>query len=95
MNIARDLDGRLATSTEGAVFEPSSGDAVPADEPLFVLRGRDNLALRLLDEYVRQSVEDGCNDYHFDKLEQAIRRFKAFADKHPDRMKQPSVTRGL
>lgn len=78
----------------GEIVKRSNGEVIPLDEPLFLLRARDRLALRLLEEYKRLSREDGCNDYHFEHLDKDIEAFRRFREEHPERMKQPSITRG-
>lgn len=79
---------------DGQVVKISNGEVIPPDEPLFLLRARDRLALPLLHIYEQLSEVDGCNEYHFLKLGEAIQEFEKFALDYPGRMKQPSVTRG-
>jgi len=81
-------------STTGEIVKRSNGELVPEDEPLFLLRARDRLAVRMLLVYEALSKEDGCNDFHFEHLDKDIEAFKIFREEHPERMKQPSVTRG-
>jgi hypothetical protein len=94
MTVRRLIDQKFAVSTDGIIFKVSNGEAVPAEEPLFLLRARDRLALPMLLKYREMSQADGCNDYHFSKLDADIAMFKQFQSDHPERMKQPSVTRG-
>jgi hypothetical protein len=91
----RDIDSKFAIDDNGKIFKKSNGEIVPEDEPLFLLRARDVLALPLLLKYRKLSEEDGCNDYHFENLDATIAKFEKFAREHPERMKQPSKTRGL
>jgi len=77
------------------IVKTANGEPIPPEEPLFLIRARDRLALPMLRIYEQLSQVDGCNDYHFDKLARTIAEFSDFAAKHPERMKQPSVTRGL
>lgn len=90
----RTLDSKFLIDKE-RIIKASNGEEVPLDEPLFLIRARDRLALQLLMEYRRLSIFDGCNDYHMTKLDETIKRFLDFSREHPERMKQPSVTRGL
>jgi hypothetical protein len=71
------------------------GEPIPDDEPLFLLRGRDELAVSLLSEYLTLAKITDCTEYHIDGVKQIIERFMEFAAKHPERMKQPGITRGL
>jgi hypothetical protein len=90
----RDIDGKFAVSTDGKIYKKSNGEILPADEPLFLMRARDWLAVRTLEGYRELSIADGCNDYHFSMIDSEIARFKKFKEDHPERMKQPSITRG-
>lgn len=95
MEKARDLDEKFAVSTDGRIYKKSNLEVLPDDEPLFFIRGRDCLAIRALEGYRDLSIADGCNDYHFQLLDRDLAKFKEFAEKHPERMKQPSITRGV
>lgn len=90
----RKLDGKFHIEGD-KLIKTANGEEVPLDEPVFVIRGRDRLAVQALLHYKQLSQEDGCNDYHFDKLNAEIKRFVDFSRDHPERMKQPSITRGL
>ncbi len=76
------------------IIKTSNGQAIPREEPLFLLRGRDHLAVEHLRAYRRLCVLDGCNEYILDSIDEAIERFKAYAATYPERMKQPGITRG-
>ena len=72
----------------------SSGEVIPDDEPTFILRARDILALGVLNYYQVRSDRDGCTQYHMQLVEDVIKRFTDFRNNHPERMKQPGSTRG-
>lgn len=76
------------------IVKTSNGEAIPDDEPVFLIRARDRLAIRALYAYQALSANDHCNDYHFEHLNKDIKAFEQFAKDHPERMKQPSITRG-
>ena len=76
------------------IVKTSNGQPVPEDEPLFLLRARDRLAVRLLHVYGLMSIKGGCTSYHMSSLRTCIEEFKAFAREHPARMKQPGSTMG-
>jgi len=94
MEKSRDIDSKFAVSIEGKIFKKSNGEIIPDDEPLFLLRGRDMLALQLLGAYHLISKDADCNKYHFQKLAETIGSFKRFRTFHKDRMKMPSITEG-
>jgi hypothetical protein len=86
-------DGKF--KIEGSqIIKISNGEPIPEDEPIFILRARDRLALALLEHYRSLSEMDGCNEYHMKALDRSIFRFERFREDHPERMKQPSLTRG-
>jgi hypothetical protein len=88
------LDGKFSIDGD-RIVKTSNGDPIPDDEPVFLIRARDRLALPLLRIYDQLSQVDGCNDYHFAALTRSIADFAEFARLNPTKMKQPSVTRGL
>jgi hypothetical protein len=90
----RGLDGKFHITDSGQIVKTSNGEVVPEDEPLFLLRARDRLALPLLREYWSMCEDDDCTDYQMRLMAEVVDRFSAFAREHPDRMKQPGVTRG-
>lgn len=92
--IVRNIDGKFATTNTGQIIKVASGEIIPENEPLILMRARDRLALPALIHYRILSANDGCKDYHFAKLDAVIQAFKDFAQQQPQMMKQPSVTEG-
>ena len=90
----RKIDGKFHVEAD-EIVKTSNGERLPSDEPVFLLRARDHLALPLLKHYLQLSLEDDCTDYQINGVEAAIVQFEAFQTKHPERMKQPGITRGL
>lgn len=79
---------------DNQIVKISNGEILPADEPLFLIRARDQLALPALREYRDLMVADGCNDYIMDLMDEMISKFEEFTFDNPDKMKQPGITRG-
>ncbi len=77
------------------IIKTSNGQEIPDHEPTILFRGRDHLALPMLTFYRQLCIDDGCTDYQMESMDEMIRRFKVFAEEHPEVMKQPGVTRGL
>ncbi len=94
MDKARDIDSKFAVSTDGKIYKKSNNEIVPDDEPLFLLRGRDLLAISLLFEYAEISKRAKCNEYHLFKLGQTTGSFLKFKAEYPERMRMPSITEG-
>lgn len=76
------------------IIKTSNGEPIPHDEPLLILRARDRLAIPLLKIYQQLSIIDGCNDWFLSEQKITIDEFEHFALMHPERMKQPGVTKG-
>lgn len=75
-------------TTDGrAIINRASGEAIPADEPVFVFRARDRHALAALREYLSRCEQAA----HVAVIEQRIEDFQAFARRHPERMKEPDT----
>ena len=64
---------------------------VPADEPLFILRGRDVIARELLKHYRHCAENAGADTNHLEAIERRIKEFSSFAWNHPERMKVPDT----
>ncbi len=94
MEKARNIDSKFAVSTDGKIYKKSNDEIVPDDEPLFLLRGRDVLAVELLHAYLAISQKANCKGYHFFKLGETVAGFLKFRKDHPERMKIPSITEG-
>ena len=77
----------------GNVFK-ANGEPIPPEEPIFILRGRDNRALPLLKTYYEMCRVAGCNSWQLEGVRKAIDAFRSFSKDHSDRMKEPGVTKG-
>lgn len=77
------------------IIKTSNGTVIPEDEPTIIFRARDWLTVPLLYAYYELACDDKCVQEHLDGIQERIREFEKFAVEHPDRMKQPGVTRGL
>lgn len=89
----RQIDPKFHVAA-GQIIKTRSGEVLPEDEPLILFRGRDHLALATLEHYRELSRLDGCNDYHLSGIDERIGAFAAYKRDHPEKMKQPGVTRG-
>ena len=64
------------------------------DEPVFLLRARDELALSALFAYRRRCKDAKCTRYQIQEIERLIQRFQTYVHTHPEAMKQPDNTNG-
>lgn len=76
------------------LIKSSNGEAVPKDEPICILRGRDKLVVPLLEIYRILCVLDNCTDWFLVRCDSMLMEFKSFARNHPEKMKQPGITKG-
>lgn len=79
---------------DGKLIKTSNGQAIPDDEPVVILRGRDHLALPMLRIYRILSIIDKVTLYFLAEQDKTIADFEQFAQEHPERMKQPGITMG-
>lgn len=87
---------------EGNLFNRASGEEIPEDEPVFILRARDVLAHQAIDYYHRissYSMEERQLSLAEQEQRRAIKirldQFRRFAKDNPDRMKKPDTQLGL
>jgi hypothetical protein len=62
------------------LVKTSNGQPVPSDEPLFILRGRDRLALSVLSHYIGECKAHGVPDDRIGALIQVEKQFEDFAN---------------
>lgn len=94
----RNIDGKFSMKygvSGGQIINTVSGEAIPEDEPLFLLRARDHNAYDALLHYLSLCKADGCNDLHLAGIRQNVEKFIEFRQAHPERMKQPGITKHL
>lgn len=95
----RKIDGKFHIETDDAgkprIVKTSNGEVIPEDEPLFLLRARDYLAMATLCKYAELCKQDGCNEYQMNGIYEAVANFSVFASNNKDKMKQPGITKGM
>lgn len=69
----------------------TSGEAIPEDEPVILFRARDVHAVKVL-SYYHDLVKD---EHHIKAVSEKLEEFKAFKRDHPDRIKEPGITRDI
>lgn len=79
----------------GKLVKTSNGQPVPPEEPTFILRGRDLLAMPTLATYYKLGEQDGCNEEFLAGIREAMNGFARFEFEQRAKMKQPGITRGL
>ena len=75
-----------------SIINRASGEAIPPDEPVFIFRARDKLAVRALLNYADQIGRLPGSGEHFAAVRKRVKHFRAFASRHPERMKTPDTT---
>lgn len=69
------------------IFNRASGQEIPHDEPVFIIRARDMHAACVIAHYMGLVQ----NDKHRAAVRDRLRDFIDFAIKHPERMKEPDT----
>jgi len=87
-------DGKYE-ARDGQIVKKLTGEPIPEDEPIFILRARDRLAATTITHYLTLAVQDRCTPYHLGGIVEALKAFVAFGVRNPDQMKQPGITLGL
>lgn len=75
------------TVNGSAIVNRASGEPIPADEPVFIFRARDKHACSIIGEYAQFCD----NPEHREAVNQRFIEFGEFADRHPDRMREPDT----
>lgn len=81
-------DGKFDFSS-GRIVNRISGEVIPDDEPVFIFRARDHHARKAI-EFYQTIVED---EHHKAAIAETVEAFEVFAEMHPERMKEPGITR--
>jgi hypothetical protein len=85
--MSRNIDGKFFIDGEQIVSR--HGNVVPEDEPLFLLRARDENAILTLKAYRDICHVRACPWEHVVGIEDTIRLFERFRRENPERMKEP------
>lgn len=78
--------------TMARLYNRKSGEAIPDDEPVFILRARDYHAYNAIKNYASliSAAQGYQSDHHLAVLDRA-KDFRDFAENHPKRMKEPDT----
>jgi hypothetical protein len=91
--IRTNIDSKYCAE-DGRVVKKKNGEALPADEPLFLFRARDPMALPALLTYRDECSAWGCTIGHILGVTERIREFERFRIRHQDRMREPGISAG-
>ena len=80
---------------EPFIVKAATGEAIEDGEPLILFRARDRNAESMLHFYRGLCAADGCTEFHMEGIQNRVDTFEQFKREHPERMKQPGITRGL
>ena len=92
--VAVDDSGNIDEAVKVQIVKMSNGEVIPEDEPIFIVRARDNLAVPMLLHYSALCGYALCTDSQLRSLDTQINKFMRFRLDHPERMKQPGITEG-
>lgn len=92
--LLRKINDMFHVDTEGYLVKSSNGERVPEDEPVFILRARDNCAGPAIGVYLEEMYDVGAPQDRIDQIKQVFDRFRAFGVENQQRMKIPGSTHG-
>lgn len=72
----------------GKLVNRQSGQPIPDDEPVFILRARDRRAAQAIQHY---AIACNGNPDHFQAIAMRLAQFSNWATEHPERMKEPDT----
>ena len=90
----RQIDGKFHVNDAGQIVKSTSGEILQPEEPLFLLRARDLLALPTLFFYLKACEDNHCTAYQTEGVRAAIAKFSQFRNEHTAQMKQPGINLG-
>jgi hypothetical protein len=76
------------------IVKRTTGEPIPDDEPVFILRARDKHAVATLVSYLGHCQRGPTTEYHLQGIDKAVAAFEAFRRNNPDQMKVPGITGG-
>lgn len=76
---------------QGKFVNRVSGEPIPDDEPVIIFRARDWHSLHVLRAYLEMAEDE----HHREAIRDRITEFRAFKTAHPERMKEPGITRHI
>lgn len=71
------------------IYNRASGEVIPDDEPIFILRARDLYSQNAIQHYL-EVISSGTD--HEKAVENRLLDFQRFSKVHPERMKYPDTT---
>jgi hypothetical protein len=75
----------------GQFVNRKSGEAIPVDEPVILFRARDRHAYDVLRAYLTMASDP----HHREAIKDMMALFADYQQRHPDRMKEPGITRDI
>lgn len=86
--------GEKFVVNNGKLSKRQNLQPIPDDEPVFILRARDRLALKVLRYFDMLCREDGATEWQLEANKKTLGYFDDFRRANPELMKQPGITRG-
>ena len=76
------------------LVKTSNNEPVPDDEPVFIMRGRDCIALPVLAQYIILAGQTGTPPDRLEQLYEVMRGFLQYRATRPNTIKVPGCTHG-
>lgn len=75
---------------DGRIYNRATGEPIPEDEPVFILRAKDTTAVTTLIDYYITHLKAG-NNAHAEAVLARVKDFQRFQARWPQRMKHPDT----
>lgn len=82
---------KYTVSRRGRLMVRATGTEIPDDEPVFILRGKDTLAVPTLIRYFTLAMRATENQQHAEAVSSRAVQFEDFAASKPKRMRDPDT----
>jgi hypothetical protein len=82
------IDNKFSLNGE-QIISNKSGSIVPDHEPKILFRGKDKLAIPMLQHYLALCLQNGCSKEQEESMRAMIHEFEAFRDTFTSTMKLP------
>lgn len=83
------IDNKFAVTSEGDIISVRTGAPIPDHEPKILFRGKDKLAIPMMQYYLELCIQNGCTKEQEESMRAMIEEFREYKNKFASVMKTP------